>query len=331
MMGYEIPQNLKYEEKIIFGLTFKQVFWLALFLGIGGAIFLKTNLQFEIKIIIAIIFSFFGAGFAFFGFWNYIANFLNYRKSIKEAGFFDAKMQKFTDVKKIGDNLVYLNGNSIRGIMQIKPINFKMLSKMEQNAIISAYRDFLNSLDFPVQVVMRTVNLDIDDYLLSLESIVRKENSEELLVQFESFRDFARQYIESNCVKDRLFYIVVPYCPDGKVNLLGDFSVMLKNIFSKEKRKTSREMNSEIALNAIDVRIKLCLEKLKRCNLVGKRLNTNELIALMASFFDRFVETKGEYTFFLTLLKSFSGEKESRKFLDIEGRVVEAGGDAFGR
>ena len=329
-MGYEIPQNLKYEEKIIFGLTFKQVFWLALFLGIGGAVFMKTNLQFEIKIIIAVIFSFFGAGFAFFGFWNYIANFLNYRKSIKEAGFFDAKMQKFTDVKKIEGGVVYLNDNSIRGIIQIRPINFKMLSKMEQNAIISAYRDFLNSLDFPVQVVMRTVNLDIDDYLISLEGTVRKENSEEMLVQFESFRDFTRQYIESNCVKDRLFYIVIPYCPDGRVNLLKDFSTTLKNIFSKEKQGTSREINRNIALNAIDVRIRLCLEKLKRCNLSGKKLNTNELIALLASFFDRFVETKGEYTFFLTLLKNFSGQKESRKFLDIEGRVAGAGGDEFG-
>lgn len=304
-MPYEIPQNLRYQEKIIFGLTFPQLIWLGLFAGSGALIFLKAPLELYFRAAISGILVLLGFGFAFMGLAQHLLTFRAYRSSIREAGYLDKRLNSFVEVKKVENDSIYLKTGGMRAVLQIIPINFSILSEAEQRAIISAYRDFLNSLDFTVQIVMRTVNLSLDSYMNALRLDVEKTKNPNLLEQFNSFQEFVKGFIEKNAVKNRLFYIVVPYSAGYSRNFLKDISIGLGNLFREKKGKTSYELNKEIALNQIDVRVKLCMEKLKRSNLITQRLNSEQLVSLLASFFGEFVEAQNDYFFPVTLLEEF--------------------------
>ena len=312
-MPYEIPQNLKYKEKIAFGLTFWQLFWLGLFGGLSAVIFFRLELNFFLKAFLVLFFVVLGVGFAFFDFFGFLQTYNNYRKGVRKAGFFDKQLNDFVEVKKIEDNVLFLRNNSLRAVLEVTPINFSILSVEEQRAVISAYKDFLNSLDFPVQIVVRTVSLNLDDYLFDLRKNVFELNNLELEKQFESFKDFIQGFIEENSVKNRLFYVVVPFSLFSRTQPLKDFFVSFKNLFSKEKEKTSFVLNKEIALNQLNVRVGLCAEKLKACGLFVRRLENEELFGLLASFFDSFIESKNNYFFPLTLLEKFCGEANEEK------------------
>ncbi len=308
-MAYEIPQNLKYSEKIAFGLTFPQLLWISVFGGIAGIVFLKTNFDFSIKAVLALALCGVGAGFAFFGFTEKISAFRVFQKSIRGAGYFDAKLKSFVDVSRIESETIFLKSGGLRAIIQVQPINFGMLSVQEQEAIIRAYKDFLNSLDFPVQIVMRTVNLSLDNYLLNLEEKAKQSKNERLVEQFVSFKEFVKQFIEDNAVKNRLFYLVIPYSPANNTNPLKDLLTIFSNLFSKEKQETSFELNKENELNHLNIRVKLCRDKLKKCNLLTKRLDSEELVSLLSSFFEGFVEAKNNYFFPMTLIEEFEKQK----------------------
>jgi len=278
-MVYEIPKNLKYEEKLIFNLSIKQAFWVGLFGFLITTIFLKMPLLFEVKVALGVLLGALGIGFAFLNFFTHARNIFRFVSWPRKLGYMDKQMAKFVDVKKIEYDAIYLKNGSVKAILQVQPINFHILSKKQQEAIMLAYRDFLNSLDFPIQIVMRTVNLSLDDYLEQLEVRVRKQKNERLLEQFKGFREFMEEYIEQNAVKNRLFYIIIP----------GE-----KSNFRKKK---------EQILNQLEIRVKLCQEKLSNCNLVTKRLSTNELVSLLSTYFEGFVEAENEYQSALTLLE----------------------------
>jgi len=300
-MPYEIPQNLKYKEKIAFNLTFEQLAWLGVFGLIAAIVYLKTGLPFPLKESITLFSASLGGGFAFLNFAGHVKTFRSYKKSIGKAGYFDSKMQQLVDVKKIEKDTIFLKDGSMRAVLQVIPLNFSMLSKNEQQAIIKAYKDFLNSLDFTVQIVARTVNLSLESYLRTLHEKAIQSKNEKIVEQFESFREFLNQFIEQNAVKDRLFYLIIPNSQENGISLF------------KKQQKT------EQSLKQLDIRVKLCQQKLKKCNLLTKQLNSEELTSLLASFFHGFIEAQNEYFFPTTLLKKFGEQRPNKKWLDLNG------------
>ena len=274
-MSYEIPKNLKYEEKIIFNLSLQQAIWLGLFIAPAALLLLKSPLAIEINASIAIALAILGFGFAFLNFKEYTIILYKYFSQPRQLGYLSKKMANFIEVKEIREDSIFLSNGSTKAIIQINPINFHILSKKHQEAIISAYKDFLNSLDFPIQVVMRTVNLSLDDYLRNLELKVKKSRNEFLKKQFIDFQDFVLGYIENNSVKNRLFYIIIP----------------------------SNEKKLEHVLSQLEIRTSLCQEKLKACNLTTKRLNTQELVTMLSSYFEGFIENGTEYQSLISILE----------------------------
>jgi hypothetical protein len=190
-------------------------------------------------------------------------------------------MENFIEVKRISDSSLFLSNGSAKAILQVQPLNFHILDVRHQQAIIASYKDFLNSLDFPIQIVMRTVNLSLEEYLKTLEIKVKKSKKEKLLKQFVDFKEFVTTFIENHAVKNRLFYIVVP----------------------------TDEKNPKHVLSQLDIRVTLCQEKLKACNLTTKRLTTNELVSMLSSYFEGFIENENGYLSLLTLLEKKEGVK----------------------
>jgi len=274
-MSYEIPKNLKYEEKIIFNLSLWQAGSIGAFLALGAIIFMKTPLPIEAKAVISLICIGVGLGFAFFNLKEHLITFANYFLRPRELGYLSKQMETFIEVTRIADNTAYLSNGSAKAILQVQPLNFHILDARHQQAIISAYKDFLNSLDFPIQIVMRTVNLSLEEYLKTLEVKVKKSKKEKLHKQFADFKEFVTTFIENHAVKNRLFYIVIP----------------------------TDEKNQKYVLSQLDIRVTLCQEKLKACNLTTKRLTTNELVSMLSSYFEGFIENGTEYLSMLSFLE----------------------------
>ncbi|MFH0955301.1 MAG: PrgI family protein [Candidatus Micrarchaeota archaeon] len=308
-MAYEIPSNLQYKEKIMFNLTFEQLLWIGVFGIISAIILIRAPFDLTVRFLIALPFMGIGTGFAFFGLFDRVKEIWVFHKSIKRAGYFDPKLEQLVGIKKIEKNVVYLKEGSIRAILQIMPLNFHMLSKTEQEAIIQAYKEFLNSLDFSVQIVMRTINLNLSDYLKKLELQALETKDPKILEQFGSFEEFVQNHIGEKKVKNRQFYVVIPYSPTSKTKALQDCIIGLQNLFSKQKKKTSYEINQQNSLQQLEIRVKLCQQKLKKSNLLSARLENDELLSLMAAFFDEFLETKNQYLGELTLIQNAKTKK----------------------
>lgn len=271
-MAYEIPKNLQYTEKIIFNLSFEQAAWIGLFGLIGFTIYFKLPLILELRVILLLLLAGITVGFAFFDFRNHTTSLLHFIRTPKETGYLDPKIGQFLAIKSIENDVVFLQNNSMNAIIQVQPINFHILSLRQKQAIISAYKDFLNGLDFPIQIVMRTVHVELDDYLKKLEIKVKIQKKQKLETQFEDFQSFVKKYIEEKGVKNRQFYIIVP--------------------FTSEKNMWRTKIDPFEQLN---IRVRLCQDKLKNCNLITKRLSNNELVSLFSSYFSGFMEVEKEY------------------------------------
>ncbi|MGE0793708.1 MAG: hypothetical protein AB7V77_06025, partial [Candidatus Woesearchaeota archaeon] len=160
-MAYEIPQQLQHKEKILFGLTFIQLGWAVLF-GTPALIILLGKSNPTFKYIFAGTFIVLGILFVFFDIGKWIKRFLFYFK-FKEVIFNTKKMKEIVQIKKIKDNIIHTNTEV--SILQITPLNFSIKTDQDKETIMIGFQKFLNSIDFPIQFVITTHNLNMDVYL----------------------------------------------------------------------------------------------------------------------------------------------------------------------
>ncbi len=124
-----------------------------------------------------------------------------------------ARAQDFVQIKDIKEGVVLLKNGGLRKVIMVDGLNFDLKSEDEQSVITFAYQNFLNSLDFPIQINIHSRKLNIEDYLKRLDERQAKEENELLKTQIGEYREFIRSFIESNAVMTKNFFVVVPYDP----------------------------------------------------------------------------------------------------------------------
>lgn len=134
---------------------------------------------------------------------------MSQKKSQKHAG----STQKFIEVQDIVEDIVLLQNGSACLIIEVQATNFSLLSQEEQGVKISSYAALLNSLSFPVQILVRNKKVDISSYLKLLEQEVGKARNEKVAMQIGLYRDFIAEIVKVNTVLDKKFYLVIPYSP----------------------------------------------------------------------------------------------------------------------
>lgn len=121
--------------------------------------------------------------------------------------------QRYIDISEIKDDVVILKDGTIRGVLLISSINFALKSEDEQQAIINQYISFMNSLDFPIQIVVQSRRLNIDNYLERLASSEKEQTNELLRVQIADYRSFVKELVTLGEIMSKSFFIVVPLNP----------------------------------------------------------------------------------------------------------------------
>lgn len=122
-----------------------------------------------------------------------------------------ASTQAYLDISEIKDDCIVMKDGTLRMVILVSSINFSLKSQDEQNAVIQAYTQFLNSLNFPLQIVIQSRKLNIDFYLNKLLIVEREQTNELLKLQTADYRRFVNELVEMSEIMSKRFYVVVPY------------------------------------------------------------------------------------------------------------------------
>ncbi len=124
--------------------------------------------------------------------------------------------QKHLQVGEIRDDVIIMKDGSLRSVILVSSINFALKSEDEQNAIISAYVGFLNSLDAPFQILIQSRKLDLENYLEMLGEAEKKQTNDLLRMQMVEYRQYINELVEMGNIMTKRFYVIVPYDPFRK-------------------------------------------------------------------------------------------------------------------
>ncbi len=121
--------------------------------------------------------------------------------------------QQYLDIAEIKEDTVIMRDGTLRAVLLISSINFALKSEDEQNAIISAYVSFLNNIDFPLQIVIQSRELNIDSYIETLKQKAKEQTNELLKIQTSEYMQYISELISMSKIMNKRFYIVIPYNP----------------------------------------------------------------------------------------------------------------------
>ncbi len=126
-----------------------------------------------------------------------------------------ASTQKFIEIQDIKDDVVMLKNVGLRAICIASSINFELKGSEEQQALIGRFQGFLNSLDFPLQILVNSRKLNIEPYLENLKKLAKTQQNELLRAQIVEYIEFIRKFVEMTDIMNKSFYLIIPYNPAG--------------------------------------------------------------------------------------------------------------------
>ncbi|MEI7962185.1 MAG: hypothetical protein WCI04_07655, partial [archaeon] len=121
--------------------------------------------------------------------------------------------QEFLNFAEIHEGIVITKSGELRVVLLASSINFSLKSEQEQTAIVYAYQSFLNSLTFPIQIMLQSRKLDLSKYIAKLKEITKKQTNELLRDQTVDYTNYITRLIEVANIMDKKFFVVVSYMP----------------------------------------------------------------------------------------------------------------------
>lgn len=190
-----------------------------------------------------------------------------------------ASTQRFTEIIDIIDSVVILQGGNACLVIEVRASNFALLSKKEQDAKIYSYASLLNSLSFPIQIIVRNQRVDITSYLKLLEDLEKQTKNETLASHIKQYRDFVHQMIKINVVLNKEFYIVINYSALEQ-GATGAAKSTVKGI-------AATQAFAETARQALASKSDGLLSQLRRLALSARVLEKDELVKLYYNIFNQ--------------------------------------------
>ena len=197
-----------------------------------------------------------------------------------------ARTQQFVQIKDVKDGVVVLKNGALRRVILVDGLNFDLKSEEEQNVITYAYQNFLNSLDFSIQLVIHSRKLNVEDYIKKLEEREEREDSEMLKTQISEYREFVRAFVEANAVMTKSFFVVVPYDPITIASPSG-ISAIPKLFGGKKEAPLAHEATILPAhREQLHQRVEQVITGLRQVGLRAISLEDPELLELFYNFYN---------------------------------------------
>lgn len=192
--------------------------------------------------------------------------------------------QDFVPIKEIRQGTIILKDESFRAIVMASSLNFALKSADEQQSIIMQFQNFLNSLDFSVQIFIQSRKLDIRPYIALLENRLKEQIGDLLKIQTREYIQFIKNFTENSNIMTKSFFIVVPYSPaaltKGSVaDILGKKKTSQEN--AEKKMEEFEEHRSQL-----EQRVGVVTQGLARCGIRTIELGTEEIVELFYKIFN---------------------------------------------
>lgn len=195
--------------------------------------------------------------------------------------------QLYLRIAEIHNDTVVLKNGGLRAIVEVDPVNVNLKSEEEQKALAYSYQGFLNSLEFPIQIVVRSKKLEIANYLGKLRQAGKKQTNELLKNQIAQYIEYLRRLVEFADIMEKHFYVIIPLNPlrAQKSTILEKFWDYVNPADSvaafTKRQKEFAELNKKL-----QQRTEQIINGLENCNLRVQRLNTADLIQLFYEIYN---------------------------------------------
>ena len=193
--------------------------------------------------------------------------------------------QEFVPIKEVRDGVLILKDGSMRGVVLASSLNFSLKSDDERTAILMQFQNFLNSLDFPVQISIESRRLDIRPYIALLEERYKEQVNDLMKIQTQEYIGFVKKFTEDNNIMTKSFFVIVSYDP-AMISIKGSgLSGLLKKRTTAEELEKKRA-NFDENRTQLEQRVSVVEQGLSQCGIRVIRLKTEEVIELFYKIFN---------------------------------------------
>ena len=197
--------------------------------------------------------------------------------------------QSTLQLSEIRDGMVIMLDGSFRAVIACQSINFDLMSDREREGVEYSYQNFLNSLTFPVQILVRSQRVDIGPYIEKLAATRRTQDNMLLGVLMDDYIGFIDALAQDANIMEKAFYITVPYFPQGDAaNLVEQGKGFFGKLFARPQNGITKIDTAayQKAKDEIKNRINVVISGMFQMGVQSKELNTRELGELYYNFYN---------------------------------------------
>ncbi len=190
--------------------------------------------------------------------------------------------QRYLEFAAAHNSVLILKKGGVRAVLEVTSMNFNLKSPEEQEAIILSYQKFLNALDFPIQICVKSKKLDIDSYIHKLHNQSKRLQNQLLQDQMNEYIEYIQRIVERADIMQKRFFIVIPVDPlrAQPKSLFAKFIAYIKtddtvlDIIKRRKEFSDLQKTLQARVNVVRTAI-------ENCGLSVRMLNTQEIIELL--------------------------------------------------
>jgi type IV secretory pathway VirB4 component len=188
----------------------------------------------------------------------------------------------FVPIQEVRDGVVVLKDGSLRAVILVSSVNFDLKSEEEQKSILFQFQNFLNSLDFSIQIFIQSRKLDIRPYIALLQGRLKEQTNDLMKIQVQEYIEFIKKFTDASNIMSKSFFVVVSYAPATISMKSNIFTRML----GRNKTNTFDNMKFEEARSQLEERVSVIEQGLVRTGVRAARLGTEEVVELFYKMFN---------------------------------------------
>jgi hypothetical protein len=184
----------------------------------------------------------------------------------------------FVEIAEIRDDVLVLRELQMRCVIAVSSANFALKSAQEQETIIGTFQGVLNSLEFPIQILVQSRRLDLNTYIEKLKQLEDKQSNDLLRVKMQEYIEYIKEMLHEVNIMNKEFYVIVGYDPVSlKDGIFGRFFRALNPTRIIKQKQEDFIRNRKLLMSRVDQ----VASRMGSLDLKIDLLNTEQLIALM--------------------------------------------------
>ncbi len=194
--------------------------------------------------------------------------------------------QSFVPIHEIRDGIIILKDGGMRAVVLASSMNFALKSADEQNSILMQFQNFLNSLDFSIQIFAQSKKLDIRPYVALLEDRYKEQIGDLMKVQVREYIEFIKTFVESTNIMSKSFFIIIPFDAPILNTSKNPLNKLAPNLSSQKNTGVVSDEQFDEYRSQLEQRVAVVEQGLVRCGIRVAELGTEEVVELFYKLFN---------------------------------------------